>query len=96
MEDRELLTTASLAHLSLTDEEARMLGHEVDRMLEYFSMMRDIDVDQLEPTTHAFSKANRLRKDTEVPGESLSAKADSLLDNAPELEDRFIVIPNVL
>jgi len=65
-------------------------------MLEYFSLMRDIDVDALEPTTHAFSKVNRLRKDSEVNGERLSNMADSLLDNAPELEDRFIVIPNVL
>lgn len=73
-----------------------MLGHEVERMLEYFSAMRELDVDSLDPTIHAYSKANRLRNDTEVPGESLSAKADSLLDNAPELEDRFVVIPNVL
>jgi aspartyl-tRNA(Asn)/glutamyl-tRNA(Gln) amidotransferase subunit C len=96
MQDRELQTTASLAHLSLTDQEAEVLGHEVTRMLEYFSMMRELDVESLDPTTHALSKANRLRRDTEVPGESQSVTAGSLLDNAPELEDRFIVIPNVL
>lgn len=96
MDTRELHTTASLAHLSLSDEEARELSQQVSRMLEYFSLMRDIDVDSLEPTTHAFSKANRLRQDTEVNGERLSHVADSLLDNAPELEDRFFVIPNVL
>lgn len=96
MDTRELYTTASLAHLSLSDEEARELSQQVSRMLEYFSLMRDIDVDSLEPTTHAFSKANRLRQDTEVNGERLSHVADSLLDNAPELEDRFFVIPNVL
>lgn len=96
MDTRELYTTASLAHLSLSDEEARELSQQVSRMLEYFSLMRDIDVDSLEPTTHAFSKVNRLRQDTEVNGERLSHMADSLLDNAPELEDRFFVIPNVL
>ncbi len=96
MDTRELYTTASLAHLSLSDEEAGELGQQVTRMVEYFSLMRDIDVDSLEPTTHAFSKVNRLRQDTEVNGERLSHMADSLLDNAPELEDRFFVIPNVL
>lgn len=96
MEDRELQTTAALAHLSLSRTEAEVLGREVTRMLEHFSVMREIDVESLEPTTHAFSNVNRLRSDSEVHGESQSAQADSLLDNAPELEDRFIVIPNVL
>jgi len=96
MDTAELKTTASLAHLSLSQEEMEVLGREVTRMLDYFEKMREIDVDSLEPTTHAFSKENRLRQDLEVHGESLSLAADSLLDNAPELEDRFIVIPNVL
>jgi len=96
MDTRELYTTASLAQLSLTDNEARELSQQISRMLEYFSLMRNIDVDSLEPTTHAFSKVNRLRQDKEVNGERLSHMADSLLDNSPELEDRFFVIPNVL
>ncbi len=96
MDKRELTKTASLAYLSLSEEEAEALGREVGRMLDYFEKMREADVDSLEPTTHAFSKANRLRKDTEVHGENVSDETDSLLDNAPESEDRFIVIPNVL
>ncbi len=96
MDTRELYTTASLAQLSLTETEAEKLSREVSRMLDYFARMREIDVDSLEPTTHTFSKVNRLRKDVKENGERLSHMADSLLDNAPELEDRFIVIPNVL
>lgn len=96
MDKRELYTTASLAQLSLTDAEAVTLSREVSRMLEHFSRMREIDVDSLEPTTHTFSKVNRLRTDAKENGERLSDMTDSLLHNAPELEDRFIVIPNVL
>lgn len=96
MDTRELYTTSSLAQLSLSEAEAETLSREVSRMLDYFSRMREIGVDSLEPTTHTFSKVNRLRTDSEVHGERLSVMADSLLDNAPELEDRFIVIPNVL
>ena len=96
MDSEELKTTASLASLSLSREEEEAFVREVSRMLEYFDKMQEIDVDSLEPTTHAFSKTNRLRQDTEVHGESLSLAADSLLDNAPELEDRFFAIPNVL
>ncbi|HDQ14050.1 MAG TPA: Asp-tRNA(Asn)/Glu-tRNA(Gln) amidotransferase subunit GatC [Sediminispirochaeta sp.] len=96
MDTRELKITASLAGLSLSSEEARELSRQVSRMLEYFEQMNEIDVDSLDPTTHTLSKVNRLREDSEVHGERLSSTADTLLDNAPELEDRFIVIPNVL
>jgi aspartyl-tRNA(Asn)/glutamyl-tRNA(Gln) amidotransferase subunit C len=96
MDTRELYTTASLAYLSLSDTEAEVLSGQVSQMLEYFSRMKEIDVESLEPTTHTFSKVNRLRRDSEVHGENMPPAADSLLDNAPELEDRFIVIPNVL
>jgi aspartyl-tRNA(Asn)/glutamyl-tRNA(Gln) amidotransferase subunit C len=46
----------------------------------------------LAPTTHALLRENRLRPDVGIdPFDS-----DTLLGNAPEREERFIVIPNVL
>ncbi len=92
METRELYETASLARLSLGEQEAANLAGEVGRLLEYVSRMQEVDIEGLEPTTHALSEEPNLRND-EVHGEN---RSDSLLHNAPELEDRFIVIPNVL
>ncbi len=92
VDKKELYTTASLAQLELSEQEAERLAAAVGQMLEYFSKMREIDVEGLEPTTHALLKTNRVREDIVVE----SALADVLLENAPEREDRFIVIPNVL
>jgi aspartyl-tRNA(Asn)/glutamyl-tRNA(Gln) amidotransferase subunit C len=92
MDERELRVTAQLAQLDLSDEEARALGAAVERMLEYFSKMNELDVSKLAPTTHALLARNRVRPDIEAP----SISADALLERAPELEDRLIVIPNVL
>jgi len=92
MDRKELYVTASLAQLELTDEEADTLSAAVEEMLEYFSVMGTIDVDALEPTTHALIASNRVRED-KVAEDNLS---DRLVENAPETEDRFIVIPNVL
>ena len=92
MDKKELYVTASLAQLELSDVEAERLSDAVGQMLEYFSKMREIDVEALEPTTHALLKTNRLRDDAVVE----STNADTLVANAPELEERFIVIPNVL
>ena len=68
------------------------LGKAVEQMLSYFSHMREIDVEGLAPTTHALLRENRLREDTEAG----AVPADALLGNAPEREERYVVIPNVL
>ncbi len=92
MDSSELAVTARMARLALSEEELEKLGKAVEQMLAHFSHMKEIDVEGLAPTTHALLRENRLRDD--VPDDlNLS---DSLLENAPEREERFIVIPNVL
>jgi aspartyl-tRNA(Asn)/glutamyl-tRNA(Gln) amidotransferase subunit C len=93
MDRSELDLTAELALLEITHEERELLGQSVDRLLEYFSVMDAVDVSGLEPTTHALQEGNRLRPD--LPG-AQDEVADELLEQAPDLEDRFIAIPNVL
>jgi aspartyl-tRNA(Asn)/glutamyl-tRNA(Gln) amidotransferase subunit C len=92
MDASELAITARMARLTLSEEEQQKLGRAVEQMLSHFSHMKEIDVQGLAPTTHALLKENRLREDVEVPAPG----GDTLLENAPEREERFIVIPNVL
>jgi aspartyl-tRNA(Asn)/glutamyl-tRNA(Gln) amidotransferase subunit C len=92
MDVGELLTTARMARLRLSESELRTLGRAVEQMLEHFSHMREVDIAGLAPTTHALVRENRLRDDVE----SGQISSDTLLGNAPEREERFIVIPNVL
>jgi aspartyl-tRNA(Asn)/glutamyl-tRNA(Gln) amidotransferase subunit C len=92
MDREELHLTAQLARLELSREEEDRLERAVFQMLEYFAKMKELDVTNLEPTTQ-LAQDNRLREDAaaEAPGDPAA-----LLKNAPELEDRLIVIPNVL
>jgi aspartyl-tRNA(Asn)/glutamyl-tRNA(Gln) amidotransferase subunit C len=98
MEAEELQTTARMARLALDPVEEERLRAAVEQLLAYCSQMASLDVDDLEPTTHALLTANRLRPDgcpdsgACPPGELL----EGLLANAPEREERFILIPNVL
>ncbi|MGM0675074.1 MAG: Asp-tRNA(Asn)/Glu-tRNA(Gln) amidotransferase subunit GatC, partial [Spirochaetota bacterium] len=78
--------------LELNELELDSLSAEVSRVLEYFSLMQSVDVSGLEPTTHVLLENNRVRPD--VPDDAVDR--DALLDNAREVEDRFILIPNVL
>jgi aspartyl-tRNA(Asn)/glutamyl-tRNA(Gln) amidotransferase subunit C len=93
MDAHELAMTARMARLTLSPEELSVLGTAVERMLVHFSHMKEIDVEGLEPTTHALLRESRTRIDALEPPNNLS---DTLLKNAPEREDRFISIPNVL
>jgi len=92
MDASELQLTARMARLSLTQVDLEKLGIAVEQMLQHFSHMKEIDIQGLAPTTHPLLRENRLRPDVET-GPALSS---TLLDNSPEREDRFIVIPNVL
>ncbi len=91
MERVELDITAQLARLELSEEEIQSFELAVVQMLEYFSKMKEFDVEGLPPTAQ-ITENNRTRRDVASANEDTTA----LLSNAPELEDRFIVIPNVL
>ena len=88
----ELYVTARLAKLDLVEKEAEKLAEEVSRMLEYFSVMEKVDVADLEATVQTLGRANRTREDL-VSSEDVT---DKILSNAPQREDRFIIIPKVL
>lgn len=110
----DLQATASLAHLDLCEDELASALPAFERMLTYFSAMREADSDEaafggpiadLEPTSHVFSAGNLLRADNnpnnnnnnpENPLKNPSNPADALLELAPELEARYLVVPNVL
>ncbi|MCA1754714.1 MAG: Asp-tRNA(Asn)/Glu-tRNA(Gln) amidotransferase subunit GatC [Spirochaeta sp.] len=94
MDTQELYVTADLSHIQLTEKEISQLALQVDQMVAYFSKMSEFDVSGLEPTTHMQVSRSRVRADErrDISG----ADPDTLLEAAEELEDRFIVIPNVL
>lgn len=92
MNPEELRITAALAYLDLGEKEYEELMRAVDQMLEYFSKMMEVDIEGLPPTTHTMVRENRTRPDQTIPFSGIEA----LLENAPEREDRFIVIPNIL
>ena len=93
MDARELAITARMARLTLSQKELAEFGTAVEQMLAHFSHMKDIDVEGLAPTTHALLRESRTRLDALDTSSSVS---DTLLANAPEREDRFIAVPNVL
>ena len=90
MDRREVEIVAELANIELSEEDVGKFSSAVEQMIEYFEIMAEVNVD--ETASDHQQDCNALRSDRAVP----SGITDEILEQAPELEDRFIVIPNVL
>jgi len=91
-EQDEWSLTAELARLELDEQESLILAQEAERMRELFLTMSKVNLDNLDPTTHAMSRKDSLRQDHIVSFDNV----ESLIEASPEQEDDFFLIPNVL
>lgn len=93
MDRGELELTAELALIDLDESRLRVFEESVGELLDHLAVMSSFDVADLPPTTHALQEENRLRNDSVGTDPELP---DLILEQASDLEDRFISIPNVL
>ena len=93
MDYQELKTTANLAMMDLHEDEVATLSQAVTDMLEYFTLMQQVDVTGLEPTTHALSDTAAVRSDEVNPN---PINPENLVNRAADTDNNQIVIPNVL
>lgn len=83
---------ARLARLELTDEEIELFRAQLSAVLERAQRIQSLDLEALPPTSHPIEMRNVWREDVVTPPED----ADSILENAPEREDRFFRVPQIL
>ena len=84
--------TAAMARLRVEPDEREELLAELERIVEYFALLAEADVDNLLPTTHPLMTGTRLREDVLAP---LPTAYDPV-EAGPDRDQRFIVVPNVL
>ncbi len=92
MSDFNIHYVARLARLELTPEEEARLGGQLDNILGYIAMLREVDVTGVEPMSHAFPLTNVSRPDE--PGESLLH--DDAMRNAPSRSGGLFVVPKIV
>jgi aspartyl-tRNA(Asn)/glutamyl-tRNA(Gln) amidotransferase subunit C len=85
----EVLHVARLARLALTDEEVERLGAQLSAILEAVGKVAELDLADVEPTSHPLDLANVWAGDE--PGPSLSH--DDAFANAPDREGDFFKVP---
>lgn len=88
----EVRRTAELARLALSDEEVARLTRELDAILVSMEQLATVDVEGVEPMTHAVAAACPLRDDEVGPELSV----DRALASAPARDSDCFVVPRVI
>ena len=83
---------ARLARLDLTDAEAALFQEQLGQIVAYVRTLGALNLDGIEPTSHAHPQQNVLRADE--PRESLDR--DAVLRNAPRVRDGQFLVPKIV
>jgi aspartyl-tRNA(Asn)/glutamyl-tRNA(Gln) amidotransferase subunit C len=86
----QVLHVAKLARLGLTEEEVGTMAGELSGILEHVDRIAELDLDDVEPTTHVVELENALRAD--VPHQSLPSEV--ALAQAPDPVDEAFRVPS--
>lgn len=83
---------AHLARLSLTPDEQRVLGAQLQSILGYVEKLKEVDVSGVEPTAHAFPLVNVTRSDEVKP----SMPHEDAMRNAPSQANGLFMVPKIV
>jgi aspartyl-tRNA(Asn)/glutamyl-tRNA(Gln) amidotransferase subunit C len=82
---------ASLARLDLSQEETEMFVSQFKDILEYVSILNEVDTENVPPAYLSSANKSVAREDTVEE----SVPTAEFLANAPESKDGYVVIPRV-
>jgi aspartyl-tRNA(Asn)/glutamyl-tRNA(Gln) amidotransferase subunit C len=83
---------AKLARLDLSRDKLTQFTSQLESILQYVAAIGAVNVDGVEPFTHALPLFNVLRED--IPKDSLPV--DQVLLNAPDSDPPFFKVPKVI
>ena len=91
MIDREqVLHVARLARLRLTEDEVERMSSELSSILDHIEKISELDLENVEPTSHVVGVENVLRADE--PRESWPR--ERILEPAPDAADDGFRVPS--
>jgi aspartyl-tRNA(Asn)/glutamyl-tRNA(Gln) amidotransferase subunit C len=82
---------ASLARLDLSREETEMFVSQFKDILDYVSILNEVDTTNVPPAYLSSNNKNQPREDQI----EASVPTEEFLSNAPEAKDDYVVIPRV-
>lgn len=83
---------AQLARLRFSEEDKQQLVVDLNRILDYFEKLKELDTEDVPPTTHVLPLKNVFREDVVVP----PMPREKLLANAPDRAMDHFKVPQVI
>jgi aspartyl-tRNA(Asn)/glutamyl-tRNA(Gln) amidotransferase subunit C len=80
---------ASLARLSLSDQEKTLYQEQLSAVLDYAERLSELDISQVPPTASAVALQNVMRADVVEPS---LATEDALYNAARQVQDQFQIL----
>ena len=85
----QVLHVAKLAQLGLSEEELARFAEQLSAILEAVGKIAELDLADVEPTSHPLDLVNVFGEDEPEP----SLPLEDVLANAPEAEDGLFRVP---
>ena len=92
MAGMDIKYVAHLARLALTPEEEEKLGAQLGNILHYIEKLNQLDVSNVEPTSHAVPLVNVTREDAVRP----SLPNEDALKNAPSKANGLFLVSKIV
>ncbi|OGC22975.1 asparaginyl/glutamyl-tRNA amidotransferase subunit C [candidate division WOR-1 bacterium RIFOXYB2_FULL_42_35] len=83
---------AKLARLGLSEEEKKVFGEQLGKVLDHANELQKLNTDNVSPTSHAIPMKNVLREDKVV----VCQNTEDILANGPETEDNMFKVPRIV
>lgn len=83
---------AALAKLSVSEEEKKKVAADLDRILDYIEVMKELDTEGVEPMSHVLPVTNVFREDEVTNGNERTL----LTKNAPKQKDGCFSVPKTV
>jgi|TARA_B100001146_G_C15893724_1_gene311475 aspartyl-tRNA(Asn)/glutamyl-tRNA(Gln) amidotransferase subunit C len=91
--DRDsLLKLGKLARISIKEDKLDSLSSDLGSILKFVDQLKEINTENIDPTSNSLNQNLILREDTSINQNT----ADEILENAPEKESNFYVVPKVI
>ncbi len=92
MSNIDLRHIARLSRLHLTEEELKFFETQVAQILSFVDKLKEVNVENVEPTSHPLSLSNVFRDDEVKP----SLPIEGFLKHAPKARGRFFEVPKII
>jgi aspartyl-tRNA(Asn)/glutamyl-tRNA(Gln) amidotransferase subunit C len=83
---------AHLARIAVAEGEIGHLKDEINGMLAFVDQLKEVNVEGVEPMTSVTPMAMKMRHDAVTDGNN----AEAVLQNAPQTDDGFFLVPKVI